>query len=242
MVLTGLSPSTQGDQALIGVGFDAHVTANASEAFDEDAEYLRVNVARSSLYNCRKVTQPLGFDGVGQRMQAREALAVVGDEEVVVVEYEDVDSLLAAHDRHLCGDSGRLTQPIAFSRQRLFMPGGDAAKRAIGVAAATGNQGRDPMIETARWLATDRPRKPGKVRDLRHRRELCPAILAARDDAGNIAPRAVVAEATTEGDEGRFCFLTADGVELRKIPQQILRCEGSEVSPDCDVPSVPRLP
>ena len=57
------------------------------------------------------------------------------------------------------GDVVRLAHAVAASRQRLLVPGGDAAKRAVRVAAARRDEGRDAMVEAARRLA--RARRPG---------------------------------------------------------------------------------
>jgi hypothetical protein len=90
---------------------------------------------------------------------------VAGHEEVVIVEYEDVDAPRALHLDHFVSDVLDLAQAIAFAWQTLLLPSCDTADAAIRVAATTRDQGGDRMREARGGLPA--PIGPRQLRNIR---------------------------------------------------------------------------
>src|SRR5207237_772404 len=108
------------------------------------------------------------FESVGQRADALAVLLVPGEEEVVVVEDEDVDAAGALLFHHLVGDRFDVTESVALSRQRLLVPGGDAAERTVRIAASAPDERRDAVAEASGGRSASIGRR--KAREIGQRR------------------------------------------------------------------------
>lgn len=130
MVLAGAGPAAQRDQPLVGVGLDVYVTADAPQALDENTEHLGLYVVGARLDHCGEVAQAIGFDGVGQGVETGQALGVVGDEKVVVVEEE-----MSMRDRAASPPSrrprGQIVQSVALCPAESARANRDADSSAL---------------------------------------------------------------------------------------------------------------
>ena len=142
------------------------------------------------------------------------------------------------HLDHLVGDVVDLAHAVALSGQALLVPRGDAAERAVRVAAAARDERRDAVTEARRGLAaavgTRELGEVGQGRVLGHDDLFASAEREARDRR----ERRLLLERAHERDEGLLGFLAHDRVDFGEIGQDFLRGERAEVTAHRDVPAV----